>query len=213
MNNSFNKDLNDEAKFGKYLDLIYPNIKGLSKKFTFYRKEDKESQHRGIDLLLIDNVSTKERYIDEKAQLHYLNKSLSTFTFEISYLKNNVWKKGWFYDENKLTQTYFLFTSIQTDSNQNFISCRFISVNRKSLQDFLEENGLTQEKIFEYEKKFRDDTVQYNGEQIIEEIDKSFATFHCSFSNLRERPINLKVKLDALLEHSLGYEFLPSQLN
>jgi len=207
-NDSFQKDLDNEAKFGNYLDKLYPQIKGLDKKFTFFRKNDLKSQYAGIDLILKDKESGEERYIDEKAQLYYLNKSLKTFTFEISYLKDGIWKKGWFYDEKKLTQTYFLFTCIETNSKNEFINCRFISINRKYLQEFLEEAGLTQEKIFAYEKIFRDDKKKYNGDQVVFELDSSFATFHCSFSNLKEEPINLKIKLNALLEHGLGYEFL-----
>jgi len=207
-NDSFQKDLDNEAKFGNYLDRLYPQIKGLDKKFTFFRKDDLKSQYAGIDLILKDKESGEERYIDEKAQLYYLNKSLKTFTFEISYLKHGIWKKGWFYDEKKLTQTYFLFTSIETNSKNEFINCRFISINRKYLQEFLEEAGLTQEKIFAYEKIFREDKKKYNGDQVVFELDSSFATFHCSFSNLKEEPINLKIKLNALLEHGLGYEFL-----
>ena len=207
-NDSFQKDLDNEAKFGNYLDRLYPQIKGLDKKFTFFRKNDLKSQYAGIDLILKDKESGEERYIDEKAQLYYLNKSLKTFTFEISYLKDGIWKKGWFYDEKKLTQTYFLFTCIETNSKNEFINCRFISINRKYLQEFLEEAGLTQEKIFAYEKIFRDDKKKYNGDQVVFELDSSFATFHCSFSNLKEEPINLKIKLNALLEHGLGYEFL-----
>ncbi|MCH9740277.1 MAG: hypothetical protein K0U38_05500 [Epsilonproteobacteria bacterium] len=209
---TFQSDLSDENRFGIYLDKVYPSIQGLAKRFNFSRKDDLESQHLGIDLILTDKKSAKEIYVDEKAQLHYLNKSLATFTFELSYLKNGEWRKGWFYDEKKLTQTYFLLTSIQTDRDNNFISCRLITVNRAYLQTFLEENGLTESRVFEYERQFREDTTRYNGEQLIEEIDSSFATFHCSFSNLREQPINLKIRLDALLEHSLGYEFLPCKI-
>lgn len=205
---SFQKDLDKEAKFGNYLDTLYPQIKGLDKKFDFLRKDDLESQHAGIDLVLKDKTSGEEHYIDEKAQLYYLNKSLATFTFEISYLKHGIWKKGWFYDEKKLTQTYFLFTSIETNTHGEFINCRFISINRQYLQEFLDEIGLTQKKVFLYEKIFREDQKRYNGNQNIPEVDSSFATFHCSFFNLKEKPINLKIKLNAILKHKLGYEFL-----
>lgn len=210
--NNFRKDLQEEARLGIYLDSIYPSIAGLSKRFIFSREKDLNRQYLGIDLVLTDKVSGEEIYVDEKAQLHYLNKSLATFTFELSYLKGEEWRKGWFYDEKKLTQTYFLITSIITDYKNNFQNCRLITVNRNYLASFLDENGLTQERIFEYEKLFRSDTKRYNGEQIISEVDCSFATFHCSFSNLREKPINLKVKLAALLEHNLGYEFLPCSI-
>jgi len=209
---NFQKDLNNEAKFGNYLDTLYPKIKGLDRRFTFLRKDDLKSQYAGIDLVLKDKVSGEERYIDEKAQLYYLNKSLATFTFEISYLKHGIWKKGWFYDEKKLTQTYFLFTSIETNNQGEFINCRFISINRKYLQEFLEEAGLSEEKIYAYDRLFREDKKKYNGNQVIFELDSSFGTFHCSFSNLKEEPINLKIKLDALLEHGLGYEFLPCSI-
>ena len=212
LKNQFESDIREEAKLGAYLDTLYPTIKALNNKFIFSRKSDLENQFLGTDLILTDKKTGRLISVDEKAQLHYKNKSLNTFTFEISYLKYGAWKKGWFYDDLKVTETYFLITSIIVDTRGLFQNCRLITINRAYLQGFLEENGLTEEKILEYEKLFRSDTKKYNGNQVISEIDSSFATFHCSFSNLREKPINLKIKLDALLKNNLGYEFLPCSI-
>ncbi len=209
--NDFITNLNEEARLGKYLDLVYPTIDSLSD-FEIERKSDKKSQNAGIDLQLTRKNRYEVIFVDEKAQLFYINKSLSTFTFEISYIYKkrfwSSWKKGWFFDEKKRTNTYFLITCIQGNDREEFTGFRLIRVNRKLLQDYLAQHELTEKKIFIYEKKFRSNEELYKGEQPIAEIPRSFGTFHCSF-HLKERPINLKISLQALIDNRLGVELVP----
>jgi len=101
----FNEDLGKEKILGQFLDTIYKNLN-----LEFERVGDRSTQHRGIDLIYHHKNSIV--HIDEKAQLHYLNKNLPTFTFELSYIKENMFKKGWLLDTKKQTDYYFLVTGI-----------------------------------------------------------------------------------------------------
>ena len=96
----FQSDLAQEEILSKYLDKIYKE-----KKIEFERIFDLDLQHQGIDLKIF--VNSNQYLIDEKAQLHYINSELPTFTFELSYMKNNILKNGWLFDENKKTEYFF----------------------------------------------------------------------------------------------------------
>ena len=97
--NSFKSDIEQEKILSKYLDNVYEK-----KKLKFKRVFDIYLQNQGVDLKIF--VNSDEYLVDEKAQLHYLNLDLPTFTFELSYLKNSKLKEGWLLDRNKKTQYY-----------------------------------------------------------------------------------------------------------
>lgn len=84
---NFYSDLNQEGILSKYLDNIYQE-KGID----FYRVFDLDRQHQGIDVVMI--IRSDEYIIDKKAQLHYINRDLPTFTFELSYLKGDDIREG-----------------------------------------------------------------------------------------------------------------------
>ncbi|MBK8365378.1 MAG: hypothetical protein IPL24_17420 [Bacteroidetes bacterium] len=47
--------------------------------------------------------------VDEKAMVHYVNKSLPTFAFEVSFkLATGKEVEGWLLDKSKLTQYYII---------------------------------------------------------------------------------------------------------
>ena len=100
---NFKSDLEQEKILAKYLDSTYSE-----KKIEFERIFDLDKQHQGIDLKIF--VNSNKYLVDEKAQLHYINLDLPTFTFELSYLKNTDFKEGWLFDVKKRTQYYFLVT-------------------------------------------------------------------------------------------------------
>ena len=91
----FKKDLASEQDLYSYLDDVYESL-GLE----MDRIEDKNLQLKGVDLIY--KGLRKAYYIDEKAQLHYINKDLPTFTFELDFMLYNVPKVGWFLDEEKI---------------------------------------------------------------------------------------------------------------
>lgn len=195
---NFYSDLGQEKILSEYLDIIYK-----SKEEEFIRIDDIEKQHQGIDIIIKRN--SREYYIDEKAQLHYVNSDLPTFTFELSYLvKNNILHEGWLFDKNKLTQYYFLITGIFLKENKNKLlhfedieKLQITSVNRQKLIKHLEEISLTKGKLAEYEK-----TIRLNnkyGKNPICELPHNNGLLYFT-EHLEEKPINLQLRLKYLIE-------------
>lgn len=212
MNSTFKSDLEKENRLSIFLDEQYKNRNIFPDGFNVVRIDNLDEQHKGIDLKVILEDSGKEIYIDEKAQLDYINKVLPTFAFEISYFINEKWHQGWLFDSTKKTHKYFLVTCIEEDAD-GFCGCRVVSVNRKDLCDFLDkEKGLSFNRIYEYEKKFRDNDL--DGKIFIKELKgREEGRFHYSNSNKKERPINLVLNLDFLINQGLAKELLPCRIN
>ncbi|MEC8832937.1 MAG: hypothetical protein VX772_11300 [Bacteroidota bacterium] len=112
MKSKFKADLSKEKKLTPLLDLYYQKY---LKHYTFERISHLNQQLQGIDLILKDKQSEKQFYVDEKAQLDYINESLPTFAFELFYHKNGNQKQGWLFDSSKKTHFYALVTSIYSD--------------------------------------------------------------------------------------------------
>ena len=148
MESNFKEDLSKEALLGTFLDKFYLDI-FKDKPFQPKRVNDLNLQYRGVDLLLKSTKSTY--YVDEKAQLDYLNKSLPTFAFEISYLKKGNWQTGWLLDTHKLTQIYFLITNIYprtgTDLSSGLSKIKITGIYRNQLIDLLDKCGLNENRI------------------------------------------------------------------
>ena len=200
---TFNDDLNNEAKLASCLDKIYAEVFKDSD-YQTERVADLKEQHKGVDLILSN--SRKTFFVDEKAQLDYMNTSLPTFAFELSYLKENNWHKGWFYDSSKITDIYFLITDIhlipfQPDSD--FSKIKIIGVYRERLQDLLNSKGLNEVTLFQKEKELRE--IGKDGRCRLEELNpKTEGVLFFSKNNKNEKPINLVLKLDFLIREKVG---------
>lgn len=202
---SFKSDLNQEAILSSYLDKIY-KTKGID----FDRISDSEMQHRGIDIVIKEK--TKEYFIDEKAQLHYINTDLPTFTFELSYLKNNVQKDGWLLDENKLTHYYFLITGIFLKKEKNELlsyedieKVKITSVDRKKLRDHLDSMKLDKKTLLQYNLEFR--KSKSYGKNTIAELNPNSEGLIYFTEHLAEKPINLQLRLSYLIEIGVAKKF------
>lgn len=200
----FKEDLAKEAILGQFLDAVYQKLN-----LNFQRITDTNFQYKGIDLIYPQEG--KDLYIDEKAQLNYLNKDLPTFTFELSYLKDNVLKQGWLFDAEKQTDYYFLVTAIYLDGNDlrnrnNIKTCKITSVNRPKLVEHLRLLGLTRAKLEFYNQELRKE--QQFGQHLIEEIDPENGALHFT-EYLAEKPINLKLKLEYLLDAKIAKRIFP----
>jgi len=197
MKSNFEQDYNKEVLLGRYLDTLYPK---LLPDFTIERIKDINKQHQGIDIII--RKDEDEFLIDEKAQLDYLNKSLPTFAFEISYVKNNSEVLGWLYDERKLTHKYFVITGIFLndvhDITKGFSKCSVTSVDRVKLKDWLVTKGLTFGKIMQINNTIRQ-CVEEDRIPIPELDPVSEGKFYYSKSNKAEQPINLVLRLENLI--------------
>lgn len=202
---NFNSDLNQEEILSRYLDAVY-KVKG----FEFQRIADMEKQHRGVDILISKN--NVEYVVDEKAQLHYLNKDLPTFTFELSYLKDKLKKEGWLFDKNKITQYYFLVTGIFLKNGQSTLKTpddihklKITSVNRSKLIKHLDSIGLNNERLSNYDKQLR--AKDAYGKNSIDELDANHEGLIYFTQHLEEKPINLQLRLEYLLNVGVAKRF------
>ena len=130
----FNDDIKKEACLAKFLTEQYQKNNLKTKRIS-----DIASQFKGIDLI-IEGKDGIQYKVDEKAQLHYLNKNLPTFSLEIDYIKDSILKQGWLFDLAKETEVYAFIFSIHLVNNKAELenendveSCELIFVNRAKL--------------------------------------------------------------------------------
>lgn len=194
MKSNFLSDLSKEKQLAPLLDFYY---KKHLKQYTFRRISNLKEQKQGIDLILEHKTSKNLFYVDEKAQLDYVNESLPTFAFELYYHKKEHQKQGWLFDISKKTHFYALVTSIFSDEERVFTSCNITFVNRKKLIGHLMDLDLTQERL----TKVIQNNKGVDGKLILEHLHpKKEGFLFFSTSNKAEKPINLVLRLEFLVE-------------
>lgn len=162
------------------------------KKYGFERITDRKQQLQGIDLILKDRRSETQYFVDEKAQLDYVNESLPTFAFELFYEKDGTKKQGWLFDTSKKTQFYALVTSIFSDDEGVFTSCNITFVNREKLILHLSTLGLTRASL----EKLVHDHHELHGKLLLEKLcPKEEGCLYFSTQNKAEKPVNLILRL------------------
>ncbi|MDU3878332.1 MAG: hypothetical protein E7G82_02710 [Veillonella sp.] len=136
---TFKGDLKSERAVNEFLQkYLYSYLVDDGIIDSFNSNTTLDQQHKGIDTIMyIINDETEEAArsinIDEKAAIHYArnnlgDKPLSTFAFEVSYLKNGELKRGWLTNEKyKETHAYFLcWLWIKSDANKYNLVCEDI---------------------------------------------------------------------------------------
>ena len=203
---NFKNDLHQEHILAGYLDDLY-----RSKHLMFNRVHDRSQQLQGMDVIF--TVHGKDYIIDEKAQLHYLNQDLPTFTFELSYLnKQGQINPGWLFDTSKKTDYYFLVTGIVLKENKQSLenpkdieSLKIMSVNRQKLINHLEDIGLTKSRLIGYDLDLR--SHKTFGRNPIPEFKNQKDGCLYFTQHLEEQPINLQLRLSYLLDHNVAKKF------
>ncbi|MDF0714825.1 hypothetical protein PY092_01580 [Muricauda sp. 334s03] len=192
MKSNFKADLSKEKQLTPLLDFYY---KKHLKHHSFERVSHIKKQLQGIDLILKDNQSGKSFYLDEKAQLDYINESLPTFAFELFYQKAGIQKQGWLFDTSKKTHFYALVTSIYSDETDMFTSCSITFVNREKLIFLLDKTGLSRT----YLEQIITENQDVHGKLVLEKLNPQTEGYlFFSRKNKAEKPINLVLKLDYL---------------
>ena len=199
--NTFNKDLQKEKKLGKVLlDKVYKNK--FNSRYKIERIDDINKQHQGIDLIITDLKTNNKSLIDEKAQLSYINKTLPTFAFELSYFKNNELKEGWLFDTKKLSDTYFLINAIKMDmSTSLYTDCKIYSIKRKTLINFLNTLGLNKDTLYAF---VSDSRVLLKKSDSLHNTNRLDVIYNknikiCISNFLDEKPANIVINLEYLL--------------
>lgn len=170
------------------------------------RIDDKSHQLAGVDLIL-EADSGLEFKVDEKAQLHYLNKDLPTFALEINYYKDREFKEGWLFDSKKVTEIYAFVFSIhlldglnELKSEKDISSCEVIFIRRIKLMNELSKLGLDYSSCLKASQNLRSD------DKLTKIEHGSGFNFQIS-RHLEELPINLVVRKKFLESHGIKYRF------
>ncbi|MAU27476.1 MAG: hypothetical protein CMH48_05440 [Muricauda sp.] len=194
----FLSDLEKEKKLAALLDGCYQ--KHL-RHYDFIRVHDVKRQRQGVDVIFRNKKTGKEYFIDEKAQLDYINEDLPTFAFELLYVKDGGQKQGWFFDKSKKTDFYALATAIFSDEAGLYTSCKITLVNRQKLISLLVEKGLSQHSL---RSNFADFTKNHGKSTVAQLNEKTEGYLYFSKLNKAERPLNLILKLDFLKDNGLA---------
>ena len=199
-------DLKNEKEIADYMD------ENFYAKYTtnFKRYSDRNTQLLGIDTTC-DIANRKNMLIDEKAMMYYINKDIPTFAFELSFnLYGDRRVDGWFLDEKKLTQFYFMIwvNAINDDltnfKKEDITNLEVIVIERKRLIKWLDSEGFSIEKIMEYNDRIVKDNLV--GKTYTKNNNKNF---HFQYSNsLREKPVNIIIKKSVLKDISAGQKIL-----
>lgn len=135
---TFRSDLKSEGAVNEFLQkYLYSYLVEDGIIDSFSSDTTLDQQHKGIDTIMYilkdDTEQTRCINIDEKAAIHYArsnlkDKPLSTFAFEVSYVKDRQLKRGWLTNEKyKDTHAYFLcWLWIKSDANRYNLVCEDI---------------------------------------------------------------------------------------
>ena len=203
-NSTFKTDLEKEQQLGVLLDTLYASF---SKRMGLIisRNENVDLQYKGVDLLI--TFKDKTYKIDEKAKIRYINddNESPTFVFEISYLKNTVLKTGWFVDESKETDYYFLITNIKSEdgSIEKITKFDLTSVSRTRLKRYLSQNNWPIDTIISKSIQMRKNTILDCQMPGIGKI--AFSPVSRKTGNvIPEAPINLVLNLNTLISKGVA---------
>lgn len=200
-----------EQVLAKYLDdAFYAPMVAAGKLSSAQRIYDVEQQKRGIDVIASKGKNTA--YIDEKAQLYYINNMLPTFAFELGFSTPSARHTGWLLNDDLATTHYFLlWISAETSdlaqfSKEKITSVEGIMIRKSDLRKYLGEYGLTDKTLREVESKLHEKGVTGRHDSPLDGI-----YFYVSDKEkYSEAPVNLVISKKNLLSIASGhYKILP----
>lgn len=195
----FERDFKVAEEISDYTEqYLYNNIAN-----SFKREEGKFKQKQGIDFTV--EMNNERMYIDEKAAVYYVNKNLSTFAFELSYLnrEENI-NTGWFLDDTLKTTHYHLMWLKTKNKDispfeikkEDISEIESMIVEKHTLRKHLEELGYDKNKLKNINKELRktkDSRRNLNNNNI----------YLVHTKGLSEGPINLVIKKTELSKIAL----------
>ena len=153
-------DMNAESELAEFLDEnLYSQLLGEGKFLSIERMAEKEQQLQGIDV--IAKTQSSVAYIDEKAQLYYINKDIPTFAFELQFLKNGRVIEGWFLNDNLKTGYYLLIwpfasvTYVKELKKGDFTKLDALMISKEKLRNELASLGLDKETLAQRASQLR----------------------------------------------------------
>jgi hypothetical protein len=166
----------------------------------YQRVTELDLQLKGIDTIL--DISGTSLLCDEKAAIHYVNRGLPTFAFEIDFrLPNGNLVDGWFISGDKKTQLYLL-SWVWASKDKGFtaediIKLEIIVISRQQLVEELFKLDIT-------EKTLKSKSQEIRSSNMTGAIEKNENPFYFYLTTrLNENPLNLIIKKNFLIKNSL----------
>lgn len=196
-------DMRAESELAKFLDDKFwtPWCRDYEQ-FSFKRIVDRNLQLQGVDVEVFDSTNNQKFFIDEKAQLYYINNTLPTFAFEINSFQNGILRDGWLLNATLMTTDYNLIypnakhCDLASITKDDFTRVKILSIKKKNLLEALAVNGLTREYLEREAARIRaiSSSATYRENTIC-----PFVRFVRSASyQYSEAPLNIVVRNDFL---------------
>lgn len=188
------KDMRAEKELARFLDEhLYRELLKEERFVSFERVTDRAIQKQGVDV--IGKTEDAIAYIDEKAQLHYINQGLPTFAFELEFLWQGKAMEGWFLNDLLRTTHYLLLwpNAIETElsliTSDDFTTVEGMMISKAKLRNHLDDIGLTDALLHEITALLHQQgisgprTTAYNGIKF----------YMSSSTTYSENPINIVI--------------------
>jgi hypothetical protein len=196
-------DTNAESQVAMFLDKhFYPNHYP-----TYRRIFEKEAQLKGIDTIISVPIFG-DKFCDEKAAIHYVNKGLPTFAFELDFkLNDGRLVEGWFLSKEKKTE-YYLLVWIWSLKEKGFTydditKIEVILISRNKIISELSKIGMNPDLI-----KQKSIEIRKNSQSgVIEKLYNKPFYFYLT-THLQENPLNIILKKDFLIKNCILHKFI-----
>lgn len=214
MDSKFILDSKNEGIIALWLDkYFYSRVRYDEKlKFRFssrraddFNKDESKIQRSGIDIVYKNQLDDLY-FVDEKAQLDYLNNNLRTFAFEIKFRKKNSnFTSGWFVREDLETTHYLLvYPNSSHVSNADELTdfeeisqVELLLLNKETLW-----SRLYQLNIFRKNIEIEADEMIIDGKNNKKEIASSSTRnaylYRTSYHKKKEEPVNIVIRREIL---------------
>ena len=177
---------------------LFPYLKQAGINATI--NTDRDTQLKGVDYVFESAVG-KKVYVDEKSQLHYLNNNINTYCLEVGMINRaGEHIKGWFIDEKNITELYLLVypnaegKTYRDVKKDDFDTVEYLLVPKESIKKYLQEKGLTEERIVEEEDYLRAVSMYDNLPRARKEVNGIRMTLSLVGRNgepMAEQPCNI----------------------
>lgn len=194
-------DMHAEQALAKFLDVhLYRELLNEGNFTSFQRITSIAQQKQGIDV--IAKTDTSVAYIDEKAQLHYINKTLPTFAFELEFLLNGQAIEGWFLNDRLKTTHYLLLwpnartTDIAKITSIDFTQVEGMMISKEKIKRYLDSIEINTSFL----KKATNLLRQRNHTGPQETAYDGIKFFVSPSTTYSENPVNIVISKKILLE-------------
>ena len=190
------EDHSAETELALFMDkFLYERFPTGSAFSSIRRVQDKEEQLNGVD---VEFIGTDGRVycVDEKAQLHYLNKSLPTFAFELLSYQKGYDTVGWLCNDKLKTDLYMLIWpyAVQDDYQgitwEQFTKADCLLIQKRKVLKMLASKGLTTDTMLADARRIR--ASGRKGKIPIDGI-KGIYYFASYTKDYKETPINIVI--------------------